>query len=52
MLLLASLLALALGAAVYAITCTVSPFRPSGRLRLGRRALNAWRRTHHDGTRP
>lgn len=22
------------------------------RLRLGRRALNAWRRTHHAGTRP
>lgn len=51
MLLLASLAALAVTAAVYAVACAVSPFRPSGRLRYGRRALNAWNRTHRDGTR-
>lgn len=52
MLLPASLLALVLvAAAVYAAACAARPFRPSGQLRLGRRALNAWRRTHTDGTR-
>lgn len=51
MLVLASVLVLVLAAAVYAVACAAAPFRPSGRLRLGRRALNAWRRTHHDGTR-
>jgi hypothetical protein len=45
----ASLLVLAvLGG--YAISCAVHPFR-GGRPRLGRRALNAWRRTHDRGTR-
>jgi hypothetical protein len=48
---LASLTALLAAAGVYAVVCAVSPFRPSGRLRLGRRALNAWRRTNADGTR-
>lgn len=51
MLALASFLVLVLAAAVYTAVCAVSPFRPSGKLRLGRRALNAWRRTHHDGAR-
>ena len=51
MLVLASFLVLVLVAAVYAVACAVAPFRPSGRLRFGRRALNAWRRTHRDGTR-
>jgi hypothetical protein len=45
----ASLLVLAvLGG--YAMSCAVRPFR-RGRLRVGRRALNAWRRTHDRGTR-
>jgi hypothetical protein len=47
-LVLASLTALA---GAYAVLCAVSPFRPSGRLRLGRRALNTWRRTRTRGTR-
>lgn len=51
MLILASLLVLLLAAAVYAVACAVQPFKPSGRLRYGRRALNAWRRTHDHGTR-
>lgn len=51
MLILASLAALLLAAGVYAVRCAVQPFKPSGRLRLGRRALNAWRRTHARGTR-
>lgn len=51
MLILASFLVLLLAAAVYAVACAVEPFKPSGRLRLGRRALNAWRRTHDRGTR-
>lgn len=51
MLALASFLVVVLAAAVYAVACAVAPFRPSGRLRYGRRALNAWRRTHQDGTR-
>lgn len=50
MLYLASLLALLLAAAVYAVACAVAPFRPSGRLRYGRRALNAWHRAHDAGT--
>jgi hypothetical protein len=50
-LILASLAALLAAAGGYAIACAVAPFRPSGRLRLGRRALNAWRRTHTRGTR-
>jgi hypothetical protein len=50
-LILASFLVLLLAAAVYAVACAVTPFRPSGRLRYGRRALNAWRRTHNRGTR-
>ena len=48
---LASLLALLAAAGVYAVRCAVQPFKPNGRLRLGRRALNAWRRTHTRGTR-
>jgi hypothetical protein len=48
---IASLTALITAAAVYAVVCAVSPFHPSGRLRYGRRALNAWRRTHDRGTR-
>lgn len=48
---LASLLALLAAAGVYAVRCAVHPFKPNGRLRLGRRALNAWRRTHTRGTR-
>lgn len=51
MLILASFLALILLAAMYAIACAVTPFRPSGKLRYGRRALNAWRRAHDAGTR-
>ena len=51
MLYLASLLALILAAAVYAVACAVKPFKPSGQLRYGRRALNAWRATHARGTR-
>lgn len=47
----ASLLALLAAAGVYAVLCAAKPFRPSGRLRHGRRALNAWRRTHDRGTR-
>jgi hypothetical protein len=50
-LILASLAALLAALGVYAIRCAVSPFKPSGRLRAGRRALNAWRRTHARGTR-
>jgi len=50
-LILASLAAVLLAAGVYAVRCAVQPFKPSGRLRLGRRALNAWRRTHTRGTR-
>lgn len=47
----ASLLALAAAALLaYAAVCAVQPFR-RGRLRRGRRALNAWRRTHDRGTR-
>lgn len=46
----ASLAALA-AVAGYAVLCAVKPFAPSGRLRIGRRALNAWRRTHTRGTR-
>ena len=46
MLYLASLLVLLAAAGAYAVRCAVSPFRPSGRLRYGRRALNAWRATH------
>ncbi|MFF7192668.1 hypothetical protein ACFZAM_02980 [Streptomyces sp. NPDC008079] len=51
MLVLASLAAVLLAAAVYAVVCAAAPFRPSGRLRLGRRALNAWRHTNDRGTR-
>lgn len=51
MLALASLAALILTAGAYAVACAVAPFRPSGQLRLGRRALNAWHRTHTRGTR-
>ena len=51
MLILASLLALTAAAGAYAVVCAAKPFRPSGRLRTGRRALNAWRRTHDRGTR-
>ena len=51
MLILASFLVLVAAAGAYAVACAVAPFRPSGRLRYGRRALNAWRRTHQRGTR-
>jgi hypothetical protein len=47
----ASLLALRAAAGAYAAVCDVKPFRPSGRLRLGRRAHYAWRRTHDRSTR-
>jgi hypothetical protein len=48
---IASLSALIAAAGVYAVLCATSPFRPSGRLRLGRRALNSWRRARAAGTR-
>lgn len=51
MLILASLAALLAVAGAYAVRCAVQPFKPNGRLRLGRRALNAWHRTHTRGTR-
>lgn len=51
MLALASLAVLLLAAGAYAVLCAAKPFRPSGRLRYGRRALNAWRRTHQRGAR-
>lgn len=48
---LASVLVLLLIAAVYAVACAIRPFKPSGRLRYGRRALNRWHRTRDAGTR-
>jgi hypothetical protein len=50
-LILASLLVFLAAVGAYAVACAVAPFRPSGRLRYGRRALNAWRRAHDAGTR-
>lgn len=48
--LVASLAAL-LTLAGYTAWCAVQPFSRTGRLRIGRRALNYWRRTHRNGTR-
>ncbi|MDX3094331.1 hypothetical protein PV703_24745 [Streptomyces sp. ME01-24h] len=36
----------------YAVLCAAQPFRPDGKLRLGRRLWNHWTRTRERGTRP
>lgn len=48
---LIAMAALGLWLAIYAVRCAAQPFRPDGKLRLGRRALNAWRRTSREGSR-
>lgn len=35
----------------YSALCAAQPFRPDGKLRLGRRAWNAWARTRDRGDR-
>jgi hypothetical protein len=49
MLIASAVLVAALG--YYAVLCAVKPFARKLRLRAGRRAHNAWRRTHEAGAR-